>query len=206
MMVAGNNHINKEDFLHLYPSAREAVFIQRNICNGFAGAGLKPLDKDRVLEKITFQLRTPTPPPLLTDGSISSAFQTPQNPRQLDHKIRSVQRSIQKRKLSSSSMAHIQHLKRAAQMAMNINLLLQQEIKVLRAENERKMKKKARKRASLGNDLFISMQEGRDRIQQVNEQVDEQVGESTPISCQRAPPRCSGCWTIGHTRRSCPNK
>jgi hypothetical protein len=80
MMVVGNNHIDKEDFLHLYPSAREVVFIQRNICNSFAGAGLKPLDKDRVLEKITFQLRTPTPPLLLTDGSISSAFQTPQNP------------------------------------------------------------------------------------------------------------------------------
>jgi hypothetical protein len=27
MMVVGKNHINKEDFLHLYPSAREAVFI-----------------------------------------------------------------------------------------------------------------------------------------------------------------------------------
>ena len=27
IMVAGNNHINKEDFLHLYPSARERVFI-----------------------------------------------------------------------------------------------------------------------------------------------------------------------------------
>jgi hypothetical protein len=25
MMVAGNNHIDKEDFLYLYPPAREAV-------------------------------------------------------------------------------------------------------------------------------------------------------------------------------------
>jgi uncharacterized small protein (DUF1192 family) len=91
-------------------------------------------------------------------------------------------------------------------MAMNMNLLLQQEIKVLRAENERKMKKKARKRASLGNDLFISVQEGRDRIQQLNEQVDEQVGEPVPMPHQRAPPRCSGCWTIGHTIRNCPKK
>jgi hypothetical protein len=206
MMVAGNNHIDKEDFLHLYPPAREAVFTQSNICNGFKGAGLKPLDKDQVLEKITFQLRTPTPPPLLTDGSISSTFQTPQNPRQLNHKVRSLQRSLQKRKLSSSPVSHIQHLERAAQMAMNMNLLLQQEIKVLRAENERKMKKKARKRASLGNDLFISVQEGRDRIQQLNEQVDEQVGEPVPMPRQRAPPRCSGCWTIGHTIRNCPNK
>jgi hypothetical protein len=87
-------------------------------------------------------------------------------------------------------------------MAMNANLLLQQEIKVLQAENERKMKKKARKRINLGNNLFISVQEGRDRIQQVDQQVDEPI----PISRQRAPPTCSGCWTIGHTRRSCPNK
>jgi hypothetical protein len=91
-------------------------------------------------------------------------------------------------------------------MAMNANLLLQQEIKVLRAENEWKMKKKARKHINLGNNLFISVQEGRDRIQQVDEQVDEQVDQPIPISHQRAPPTCSGCWTIGHTRRSCPNK
>jgi hypothetical protein len=44
IMVARNNHINKEDFLYLYPPAREAVFNQRNICNGFKGAGLKPLN------------------------------------------------------------------------------------------------------------------------------------------------------------------
>lgn len=80
MIVAGNNHINKEDFLHLYPTARTAVLTKRNICNGFAGSGLKPLDKDQVLEKITFELHTPTPPPL-TEGLILSAFQTPQNPR-----------------------------------------------------------------------------------------------------------------------------
>jgi hypothetical protein len=206
MMVAGNNYIDKEDFLYLYPPAREAVFNQRNICNGFKGAGLKLLNQDQVLEKITFQLRMPTPPPLLTDGSISSTFQTPQNPRQLNHKVRSLQRSLQKRKLSSSPVSHIQHLERAAQMAMNMNLLLQQEIRVLQAENERKMKKKARKHASLGNNLFISVQEGRDRIQQVGKQVNEQVDEPTTISYQRAPPTCSGCWTIGHTRRSCPNK
>lgn len=54
-MVAGNNHIDKEDFLYLYPPAREAVFLARNIRNGFAGAGLKPLDQDWVLEKFVHQ-------------------------------------------------------------------------------------------------------------------------------------------------------
>ena len=78
MMRGGNNHIDKTDFLSLYPSAHNSVFTGDNIYGGFAGAGLKPLDKERVLSKITFQLHTPTPPPsLVGEGSISSAFQTP---------------------------------------------------------------------------------------------------------------------------------
>ena len=96
MMVAGNNHID-EDFLHSYPPARKAVFTQKNICSGFAGVGLKPLDQDRVLEKITFQLHTPTPPLIEVEGSISSAFQTPQNIRQLDHKVQSLQRTFKRK-------------------------------------------------------------------------------------------------------------
>lgn len=54
-------------------------------------------------------------------------------------------------------MAHIQHLEKAAQMAMNMNLLLQEEIKVLRAENERKVKKRVRRRAIVGNDVLLSV-------------------------------------------------
>ncbi|ODM14306.1 hypothetical protein SI65_10303 [Aspergillus cristatus] len=206
LMVAGNNHIDKEDFLHLYPSAREKVFNQQNIGSGFAGAGLKPLDQDRVLEKITFQLRTPTPP--LVEASISSAFQTPQNPRQLDHKIHSLQRSLnsRSRKLSSSPMSHIYHLEKTAQMQMSMNVLLHERIKVLEAENERKTRKKARRHASLGNDLLLSVQEGENRTQQLGLQLNEDIGDSTPRPRQRAPSRCSGCGTIGHTIRNCPHK
>jgi uncharacterized small protein (DUF1192 family) len=91
-------------------------------------------------------------------------------------------------------------------MAMNMNLLLQEEIKVLRAENERKVKKRVRRRAIVGNDVLLSVQEGQNRVQQLDTEVNSQIDEPTPTSYQRAPPRCSGCWTIGHTRRSCPNK
>jgi hypothetical protein len=48
-IVARNNHIDKKDFLHLYPPARERIFNQENICSGLAGARLKPLNQDRVL-------------------------------------------------------------------------------------------------------------------------------------------------------------
>lgn len=44
IIAAGNNYINKEDFLYIYPSARVIVFIKKNMCNGFTAAGLKPLD------------------------------------------------------------------------------------------------------------------------------------------------------------------
>lgn len=56
MMVVGNNCINKEDFLHLYPSVFEVVFISRNIYDSFIEAGLKLLDKDYVPKKITYHL------------------------------------------------------------------------------------------------------------------------------------------------------
>lgn len=138
MMRGGNNHTDKTDFLSLYPSACNSVFTGYNIYGGFAGAGLKPLDKEKALSKITFQLHTPTPPPsLVGEGSISSAFQTPQTTCQLDHKVQSLQRSLnKKRRLSSSPVSHLQHLEKSAHTAMNINLLFYQEIKSLCIQNE----------------------------------------------------------------------
>jgi hypothetical protein len=91
-------------------------------------------------------------------------------------------------------------------MAMNTNLLLQQQIKVLQAENERKTRKRARRRTTLGNDLILFVQEGQNRVQQLDTQLNEQVDEPTPRPRQRAPQRCSGCGIIGHTVRSCPSK
>ena len=91
-------------------------------------------------------------------------------------------------------------------MAMHTNLLLQQEIKAVRAENERKYKKKARKRAIIGNDSLLMVQEGENRVQQLNTQVNEQPEQSTPVPRRRAPQRCSGCGIVGHTIRNCPNK
>lgn len=91
-------------------------------------------------------------------------------------------------------------------MAMHTNLLLQQEIKTLRAENERKYRKKARRRALIGNDTLLSVQEGQNRVQQLDMQLNEQPEESTPVPRRRAPQRCSGCGIIGHTIRNCPTK
>jgi hypothetical protein len=42
-------------------------------------------------------------------------------------------------------------------MAMNINVLLHQEIQSLRAENERKIKKRARRQGNIGVDTILSI-------------------------------------------------
>jgi hypothetical protein len=107
LTAAGTNHIDKEDFLYLNPPPRAKAITINNICNGFTGAGLKPIDEERVLEKITFQLCTPTPPPV--QELISSPWnpQTPQNPHELDGQVRTLQKSLSTRKLSGSPMTHI---------------------------------------------------------------------------------------------------
>ena len=91
-------------------------------------------------------------------------------------------------------------------MAMKTNLLLQQEIKVLRTENEQKIKKRTRRRAVLGNHALLTVQEGLDRVQQLDLQVEAQAQELVYMPSQRAPPRCSGCRAIEHTIRGCINK
>lgn len=53
MTRTSNNHIDKNNFISLYLSARENIFIKENIYNGFAGAGLKLLNEEKVLSKIT---------------------------------------------------------------------------------------------------------------------------------------------------------
>lgn len=82
-------------------------------------------------------------------------------------------------------------------MAMNINLLLHQEIKSLRTQNEQKIKKKARRNANLGTDIILSVQEGQERFQQLDTQVEECISRPR----KRAPQHCSGCDTLGHTIR-----
>jgi hypothetical protein len=197
----------KKTFLLLYPDAHAKVFTLEKICSGFKGAGLKPFNPEHVLSKLTFQLHTPTPAPSLVEGSVSSTFQTPQNTRQLDQKVRSLQNSLnRKQQLSSSPITHIQYLEKAVQMAMQTQLLLEQEIKNLQAENRQQHQRKARKHAELGNNQLLNIQEGQNQVQQLDTQFNEQPEESTPMPRRRAPQRCSGCGTVGHTIRNCPIK
>lgn len=62
---------------------------------------------------------------------------------------------------------------------MNANIFLHQEIKALRAQNERKVKKRARRNATLCTDTNLSVQEGQNQVQQLDLQVNRQDEDVT---------------------------
>ena len=54
-------HIDKTEFLSIYPRVRRSVFIEKNIQSGFQATGLVPPCPERVLSSLTV-VRTPSPP------------------------------------------------------------------------------------------------------------------------------------------------
>ena len=71
------NHIDKLDFLEAFKPARVVALSSLNIRSGFTAAGLVLYNPERVLSRLQFKLRTPTPPALETT---IAACQTPKTP------------------------------------------------------------------------------------------------------------------------------
>ena len=61
------NHIDKSDFLLAYLTARTEALTSNTVRSGFVATRLVLYDPKRVLSKLNTQLRTPTPPPPLTE-------------------------------------------------------------------------------------------------------------------------------------------
>ena len=76
-MRAGNNYIDKPDFLTAYITACKKSIITNNVIKRFLAIGLVLYDPDYVLAKLNTQLRTPTPPPV---SVIEEQRRVPQTP------------------------------------------------------------------------------------------------------------------------------
>ena len=91
-------------------------------------------------------------------------------------------------------------------MAMHSAVLLTEENRQLRAENERQKKKRVKRRSYIATGGVLTVQEGLNRSQMVDI---EHVEEPTSIPQEpriRAPPRCSICSSLKHNARVCPQK
>jgi hypothetical protein len=104
-------------------------------------------------------------------------------------------------------------------MSMNSAILLKEEVRQLRAANEKKKKKKAKKRTYIAHSGSLTIQEGLalseppvQPVQPVIEAVEPVigviggVGADEPIVRPRAPRTCSICRSLLHTARICPAK
>jgi hypothetical protein len=95
---------------------------------------------------------------------------------------------------------------------MHSAALLAKENHDLRATNEKEKQKRKQSRRQMAPNKGLCVQEARDLIQARNEQGNEVEGlsiDSTHLPLEppkRAPPRCTNCFIIGHTRTRCPTR
>ncbi|SLM36159.1 conserved hypothetical protein [Lasallia pustulata] len=207
-MQLGRNHIDKLDFLEAFKPARAAALSSSNICSGFAAAGLVPHNSERVLSRLQFKLRTPTPP---ASETVIAARQTPKTPytvAQLAREYTTIKGLLERRSKSPLSPTE-QALKRVVkgcQMAMHNAALLASEIKDLRAMNARQKRKREAPRSYIASGGVLTAEEGQERVKRARIADEAVLDKVSARAFGRAPSRCSMCSSLEHNARVCPTR
>jgi hypothetical protein len=202
------NFVDKLDFLEALPLARHGAFKPQNIWSGFAATGIIPFDRDRVIQKLRIQLRTPTPPVNSNGSDLSSPiFQTPRNLRQLKRYATTVKDLVNNGHTSPSAFGFaFQQLVKSCESTMTQAAIIKKQFDDLFAANEKEKKKRQRSKKRLQHEGGITSEEAQELIRQRDTTV--RTTESTAEASQpkkRAPPTCSDCHTVGHRQSQCPN-
>jgi hypothetical protein len=140
----GVYHIDKLEFLWIYPRIRLSVLSDQNIKGGFLATGLIPFSPERVLESLTV-VRTPSPPGTTADGSEAWTAETPRTTEQLEQQARLMRDLLQRQSQSPTSLA-LSQLVKGCQLAMQSATILADENTKLRASNERQRRKRKQRR------------------------------------------------------------
>jgi hypothetical protein len=195
----GINHIDKENFLALYREARKAL-SSKNIRSGFEASGLVPLNCQRVLDKLTIKHITP---PSTAHGPSDQEWtaKTPYTTAEVQKQMHLIKQLINRNSESPPNEA-IRQLAKSAEYTMHKVLLLDQEVKELRAANKVQKQKRTAPRSFIATGGVLTGSEG----QQLAQEALQRMGLEDPIPRKRAPPRCSNCHQIGHIRTSCPSR
>jgi hypothetical protein len=206
-MRNGVNHIDKPDFLRAFYTARTEAMTLANIQSSFAATGLVPYDPERVLSKLHTQFKTPTPPSTSHANNAPAstqawAFETPHDTAQLALQANAIKRTA----LPTPTNRALAQLVKGCQLAMNSAVLLAEENRQLRSENERQKKKRAKRRAFIATGGTLTIQEGLNRSQATNIVPESEVVTEEATVKTRAPRMCSLCRSLLHTARTCPTK
>ncbi|OJD26579.1 guanylate kinase [Blastomyces percursus] len=169
-MRLGINHIDKEEFLTLYPIAHARALTDNNIKSGFRAAGLDPYDPEQVLSRLNTIMRTPKPPVTSHSSQASWATATLHNVRQLEQQTEKVMKYIKRRTQSPPSPTHqaLSQLVKGCQMTMHRIALLEQEVNELGVANTKQKRKREKSRTWIAQEGALGVEEGLDRVQKTN--------------------------------------
>ena len=169
-MWLGFNHINKHDFLTAFPTARTMAYKAENIRNGFAATGLVPFDPDRVYQQLDIQIRTPTPPRSQGSNSQSSCFQTPHNPRQIQHEATAIKALFGQHVTIPTSPINrrLDQISKACENAMIDLTIVRKEVHDLCTIHEKEKQKHRRSTTQITHEGGLTRWEAQDLVQSQN--------------------------------------
>jgi hypothetical protein len=196
-MRRGINHIDKQDFLTMYPVARTESQTANNISSAFRATGIVPYNPDQVLSRLNISIQPPSTPTTASSPFIAG---TPYDIRQLKQQTGVLQEMLPddsplKRALCS--------LEKGCEIAMHNAAILAKENEGLRAANERKKRKKAKKRSYIATDSVLTVQEAVDLVENRDAVVNAGTEGDASVVKTRAPRKCSKCNLTGHNARTC---
>ena len=203
----GINHVDKIEFLQIYPLARAEAFSTKNILSGFAAAGLVPHKPDQVLQYLTVQVDIATPSPRPTSRSTWEP-ETPHNIVQLERQAQALQILLKQRSRSPPSPVGqvVNQLVKGAQIAMHSAVLLATENEELRTANTKQKAKRNQTRSYIAKEGVLTAQEGLNLIQAQKEAQNREIQGTNQGTKQRALSHCSLCSSLEHNARTCPKR
>ena len=170
-MLAGVNHIDKQDFLPLYLQARRQALSPLNIKSGFEATGLFSLDSNQVLSRLQIKSNKSVDKSVNESVNKSGDDHTPSSfrssnvsktPYNINQLATHTERLFQHRPQNPDSPVSqaIGQLIKGCEIAMHNALFLADENGQLRSENQRQKKKKEQNRIYVANGGALTVAEG----------------------------------------------
>lgn len=153
----GIDSIEKDDFLDIFPAARNDSFKESIIQSAFAATGLVPLDPDRVLSKLNIRLQSPPLPdrPVSQGSTSGSNISTgiPQTTKQLEKRKSRLDSGLTSatHKISSPTRRDLQQFYNMSVKLVHEHILMRDEIKRLREGNRKQIKKREKSKKQIPN-------------------------------------------------------
>jgi hypothetical protein len=205
----GITHITKAEFFPAFRRAFDATFTKENIQGGFRGAGLVPLNAQRVIEALDIRL-----PASNTDRPVSSSSeewlpQTPKTTKDLGKQLNFViDRAVNHAGSSPSKLLNSAgQLEKGAHLIIHTTTLVSARVEKLEEGIATLSKRRGGVNTRLQTGGSMSQQQAEDKIDDL--QVSQQIKQETDaipgsrVRNEQARRHCGLCGKVGHNRATC---